>query len=156
MFVFLCMLKTIHTDNPSASGHLAVQIDIGASQPGSPVLHVSLTLNQETRQITGTGQLKSGALHHSFGLTYLKGYFFALPASPIVELPNVLIIMGMPYLAPPSSHVVPQPNMEIFLELDNAWTSGFCTYRYETDGAWFTVAKAPAGFMEPRILAAVV
>lgn len=150
------MLKTIHLDAPVSTGLFAVQIDIGASQPGGPVLHISLTVNENTRQITGTGQLTGGLHHHAFGLTYLKGYFFASPASPIVEFPNTLIIMGMPYLATPYSNVVPQPNMEIFLELDNAWTSGFCTYKYETDGAWFTVAKAPAGFMEPRMLASVV
>ncbi|MGE7776070.1 DUF1842 domain-containing protein [Chitinophaga sp. NPDC101104] len=150
------MLKTILPDTPIAPGLFSVQIDIGGTQPGTPSLHISLTVNESTKQLTGTGQLKSGAFHHSFGLNYLKGYYFSSPASPIVEFPNVLIIMGMPYLAPPYSNVVPQPNMEIFLELDNAWKSGFCTYKYETDGAWLTVAKAPAGFMEPRMLAAVV
>ncbi|WP_341836031.1 DUF1842 domain-containing protein [Chitinophaga pollutisoli] len=150
------MLKSVHIESHLSPGLFAVQMDIGAHQPGGPVLHISLTIHEQTRQITGTGQLSAAAHHHAFGLTYLKGYFFALPASPIVEFPNSLIIMGMPYLATPYSNVVPQPNMEIFLELDNAWKSGFCTYRYETDGAWFTVAKAPAGFMEPRMLASVV
>ncbi len=150
------MLTSIHSDTPSTPGLFAVQIDIGASQPGSPVLHISLTVDQRTRQITGTGHLKSGDLHPASGLSFLKGYYFATPASPIVEFPNVLIIMGMPYLARPFSNVIPQPNMEIFLELDSAWKSGYCTYKYETDGEWFTVANSPAGFMEPLMLATVI
>ncbi len=150
------MLKTVHIEAPAHNGLFSVQMDIGVNQPGAPVLHISLCVCPDTRQLTGTGQILANAHPHSLGISYLKGYYFATPVTADVEFPNVLIIMGVPYLAPRFSSAVPQPNMEIFLELDNAWKSGFCTYKYESDGAWYTVASVPAGFMEPRMLASVV
>ncbi|RAJ74984.1 uncharacterized protein DUF1842 [Chitinophaga dinghuensis] len=140
------------SNNVSKTGLFVVQFQIGTGNPGGQELHLSLTVNTVTRQISGMGTIAQ-AINPPLDIqTYVKGNYFLLPILPPATYPINLNLTGVPFLVNPLSNVAVHPNTEIYLNVSERWETGICTYKYEINGHWQTVSNVPVKIVQTEVL----
>ncbi|MFB6456404.1 DUF1842 domain-containing protein [Chitinophaga sp. Hz27] len=139
----------------SKTGLFVVQFQIGKEVPGAPELHLSLTVNTVTHQVRGLGNV-SQTTNPTLQLpTYVKGNYFISPLLPPAEYPITVQLTGWPAETNPLSTIVLYPNTEIFMHVNESWTAGVCSYKYELNGRWHPVPDVPVKIIQTAALTPV-